>query len=114
MLGLSYNLKFEGKKKGKGSFESYTYIAVSRPQKFLMEPFSKKKDIGIIDKGNLQLQGKGKNYLPYFFYSNFVFSKLKVTNMAHIELPFVLLVFGTHLTSKNVKEFHVVQKNYWD
>ena len=34
--------------------------------------------------------------------------------MAHIELPFVLLVFGTHLTSKNVKEFHVVQKNYWD
>ena len=50
----------------------------------------------------------------FFFYSNFVFSKLKVTNMTHTELPFVLLVFGTQLTSKNIKEFHVVQKNYWD
>ena len=94
MLELSLKLEIWYGKKGKGSFESYTYIAVSRPQKFLMEPFSKKKDIGIIDKGNLQLQGKGKNYMPYFFYSNFVFSKLKVTNMAHNELPFVLLVFG--------------------
>ena len=53
MLGLSYNLKFEGKKKGKGSFESYTYIAVSRPQKFLMLTFSKKKDIRITDKDRL-------------------------------------------------------------
>ena len=41
------------KKKGKGSFESYTYIAVSRPQKFLMLTFSKKKDIRITDKDRL-------------------------------------------------------------
>ena len=46
------------------------------------------------NKGNLQLQGKGKNHLPYFFYFNFVFTKLKITNMEHNELPFVLLVFG--------------------
>ena len=30
--------------------------------------------------------------------------------MAHSELLFVLLVFGTHLTSKNVKKPHVGQK----
>ena len=54
------------KKKGKGSFESYTYIAALGPQMFLMQPFSKKKDIGIIDYGNLELQGKGKNYLSNF------------------------------------------------
>ena len=76
-----------------------------------MQPFlKKKKDIGIIDKGNLQLQGKGKNYLSIFFSSNFVFNKLKITNMAHNELSFILPVFGTQLTSKNVKESHVVQK----
>ena len=98
-------------RKGKGSFESHTYIAISGPQKFLMQPFlKKKKKIGIIDKGNFQLQGKGKNYLPIFFSSNFVFNKFKITNMAHNELSFVLPVFGTQLTSKNVKESHVVQK----
>ena len=32
--------------------------------------------------------------------------------MAHNELLFVLLVFGTHLPSKNVKESHVGQKNF--
>ena len=30
--------------------------------------------------------------------------------MAHNELPFVILVFGTQLTSKSVKESHVVTK----
>ena len=45
-----------------------------------------------------------------FSYYNFVFSKLKVTNMAHNELPSVILVFGTQLTSKSVKESHVVTK----
>ena len=30
--------------------------------------------------------------------------------MAHNELPFILLVIGTQLTSKNVKKSHVVQR----
>ena len=34
--------------------------------------------------------------------------------MGHNELLFVLLVFGTHLTGKNVKESHGGQKNYRD
>ena len=72
-----------------------------------MQPFLKKR---YFDKGSLQLQGKGKNYLSRFFFSNFVFRKLKATNMAHNELLFVLLVFGTQLPSKNVKESHMLPK----
>ena len=58
----------------------------------------------------MRLQAKAKIMCLIFSYCNFVFSKLKVTNMAHNELPFVILVFGTQLTSKSVKESHVVTK----
>ena len=57
----------------------------------------------------MQLQGEDKDYLSKVSYSNFVFSKLKVTIMAHNEILFVLLLFGTHLTSKNVNKSHIVQ-----
>ena len=40
------------------------YIGVSRPGKFLMQPFLKKR---YFDQASLQLQGEGKNYLSRFF-----------------------------------------------
>ena len=104
-------MKFDAKKKEKKTLKVIHTLQYHVLNSFWSNPF-RKKDIGIIDKGNLQLQGKGKNYLSNFFYSNFVFSKLKVTNIAHNEPPFVIVVFGTQLASKNVKESHVVQKKF--
>ena len=91
------------KKERKSSFEGYA-LQYDVLDSFWCNFFPEKI---YFDKGSLQLQGEGKNYLSKVF---FRFSKLKVTNMAHNELLFVLLVFGTHLTSKNVKESHVSQK----
>ena len=78
-----------------------------------MQPFSKKKIYKKLIKEICNFKATAK-IICLFFYSNFVFSKLKVANMAHNELPFILPVFGTALTSKMLKNLMWFKKNYWD
>ena len=79
-----------------------------------MEFDAKKESRGIIENYTLEYHVLESFWCNLFwkkdFFSNFVFSKLKGTNMAHNELLFVWLVFGTQLSSKNVEESHIVPK----
>ena len=68
VLGLSLELEIWGEKERKRRpWKLYIYCSITS-SKVPDATFFEKKDIGIIDKGNLQLQGKGKNSLPYFFF----------------------------------------------
>ena len=93
----------------KGIIENYT-LEYHVLESFWCNLFWK-KDILIKQVCNFRVKAK---IICLGFFSNFVFSKLKGTNMAHNELLFVWLVFGTQLSSKNVKESHMVPKKIID
>ena len=89
LLGSCLKPEISCKKRKEKVALKVMHCSITSSTQFLVQLFSKKT---YFDKRSLQLQGEGKNYLSKVFYSNFV------TNMAHNELLFVLLVFGTHLT----------------
>ena len=93
------------KREIKGIIENYT-LEYHVLESFWCNLFWK-KDILIKQVCNFKAKAK---IICLDFFSNFVFSKLKGTNMAHNDLLFVWLVFGTQLSSKNVKESHMVPK----